>query len=282
MKKLLTLVLSLFLGVALFAGDASAKRFGGGKSFGKQYSSQPSSPPAAAPAAAPSGARGGMLGGRSWLGPLAGFAAGGLLASLFMGHGFEGFKLFDILLLAAIGFGIYFLIRKMRGTQASTQPPLRYAGMDQTPVSTSVGNAGGWGAPAAAIPVASNTRPAWFEDEPFLRAAKGHFIRLQDAYDKGDLNDIREYTTPEVFAEVQLQMQERGQATNKTDILELNASMVNVVTEGDLIIASVRFTGLIREEAGAAPVQLNEIWHIQKSATDRNAPWFVAGIQQAA
>lgn len=281
MKKILTLVLSLFLGVALFAGDASAKRFGGGKSFGKQYSSQPASPPAAAPSAAPSGARGGMLGGRSWLGPLAGFAAGGLLASMFMGHGFEGFKLFDILLIAAIGFGIFFLIRKMRGTQVSTQPPLRYAGMDQTPAPAPVTNASGWGAPAAAIPMASNSRPDWFEDEPFLRAAKGHFIRLQAAYDKGDLSDIREYTTPEVFAEVQLQMQERGQAANKTDILELNASMVNVVTEGDLIIASVRFTGLIREEEGAAPVQLNEIWHIQKSATDRNAPWFVAGIQQA-
>lgn len=283
MKKLLTILLSLFIGVALFSSDANAKRFGGGKSFGKQREqiSQPATPPAAAPSGVPSGARGGLLGGRSWLGPLAGLAAGGLLASLFMGHGFEGFKLFDILLIAAIGFGIFFLLRKMRGAQ-STQTPLRYAGMDQTPPSVPTPPSGsGWAQPAA-IPIASsNTRPDWFEDEPFLRAAKGHFIRLQTAYDKGDLSDIREYTTPEIFAEVQLQLQERGQASNKTDILELNASMLEVVTEKDLIIASVRFTGLIREDEGAAPVQLNEIWHIQKSASDRNAPWFVAGIQQA-
>lgn len=285
MKKLLTLLFSLFIGVALFSADANAKRFGGGKSFGKQREqiSRPATPPAAAPAPVPNGARGGLLGGRSWLGPLAGLAAGGLLASLFMGHGFEGFKMFDFLLIAAIGLGIYFLIRKMRGTPPVQQTPLRYAGMDQTSPAptTPLPGAATWSQPAA-IPLAnSNTRPAWFEDEPFLRAAKGHFIRLQTAYDKGDLSDIREYTTPEVFAEVQLQLQERGPATNKTDILELNASMLEVVTEQDLIIASVRFTGLIREEEGAAPVQLDEIWHIQKSATDRNAPWFVAGIQQA-
>ena len=273
MKKFLMLALVMLIGASALSSDAYAKRFGGGKSFGKQreQATQPARPasPAAAPAPAPAG-------GRSWLGPLAGLAAGGLLASMFMGHGFDGMKMFDILLMVGLGVGIYFLFRRMRQSQAPQPQPMQYAGMPQ-PGFTPPQSLSGSTSPTLAAP---DTRPAWFEDEPFLRAAKGHFIRLQEAYDRGDLQDIREYTTPEIFAEIKLQLQERGAAKNKTEVLQLNAEMGNVVTEGDLVIASVRFTGMVREEEGAAPTALNEVWHIQKSATDQNASWFVAGIQQ--
>ena len=272
MQKILTLCLVILLGASALTPDAYARRFGGGKSFGKQREqiSQPVAPRpgGAAPAAAP-------LGGRSWLGPIAGLVAGGLLASLFMGHGFDGIKLFDILLLAGMVAGVFFILRKMR--QARPPQPLQYAGMNP-PVAFPPQAMGG----AIPLPAQPSTRPDWFEDEPFLRAAKGHFIRLQEAYDRADVSDIREYTTPEVFAEIQLQLQERGGAPNKTDVLQLNAAMLNVVTENDLVIASVRFTGQLREAEGAPATPLDEIWHIQKSATDQNAAWYVAGIQQAA
>ena len=276
MKKILALILMTLVSASVLTPDAYAKRFGGGKSFGKQREqiSQPAAPrPASpAPAAAP-------LGGRSWLGPIAGLVAGGLLASLFMGHGFDGIKLFDILLLAGLAFGVFFILRKMRQGRPQEQgtQPLQYAGMNP-PVTLPPQATSG----ATLLPAQPSTRPDWFEDEPFLRAAKGHFIRLQEAYDRADVNDIREYTTPEVFAEIQLQLQERGSAVNKTDVLQLNAAMLNVVTENDLVIASVRFTGQVREAEGAPATALDEIWHIQKSATDQNAAWYVAGIQQAA
>lgn len=275
MKKLLMLSLALLIGAATLTTDAEAKRFGGGKSFGKQREqvTQPAAPrPANSPTPAPAG-------GRSWLGPLAGLAAGGLLASMLMGHGFDGLKMFDVLLMLGLAAGAFFLFRRMR--QARSQQAMQYAGLPR---------AGQMGMPPQAftgsgtlIPATAsqNTRPDWFEDEAFLRGAKGHFIRLQEAYDRGNLQDIREYTTPEVFAEIQLQLQERGNAANKTDVLQLNAEMLSVVTEDNLIIASVRFTGLLREEEGAPATAINEIWHIQKSATDQNASWFVAGIQQA-
>jgi predicted lipid-binding transport protein (Tim44 family) len=273
MKKILTLSLVILLGASVLTTDAYAKRFGGGKSFGKQREqiSQPAAPRPAgpAPAAAP-------LGGRSWLGPIAGLMAGGLLASLFMGHGFDGIKLFDILLLVGLAAGVYFILRKMRQARPQQQP-LQYAGMNP-PVTLPPQAMSG----TTFLSAQPSTRPDWFEDEPFLRAAKGHFIRLQEAYDRADVNDIREYTTPEVFAEIQLQLQERGSALNKTDVLQLDAAMLNVVTENDLVIASVRFTGQIREAEGAPATALDEIWHIQKSATDQNAAWYVAGIQQAA
>ncbi len=276
MKKFLALILMTLISASVLAPDAYAKRFGGGKSFGKQREqiAQPAAPrpSSPAPAAAP-------LGGRSWLGPIAGLVAGGLLASMFMGHGFDGIKLFDILLFAGLAFGVFYLFRRMRQgrPQEPIRQPLQFAGMN--PITFPSSQTTGGAIPLATLP---DTRPAWFEDEPFLRAAKGHFIRLQEAYDRGDVNDIREYTTPEVFAEIQLQLQERGGALNKTDVLQLNAAMLNVVTENDLVIASVRFTGQLREEEGAPATDLNEIWHIQKSATDQNAAWYVAGIQQAA
>ena len=272
MKKILVLALTLLLGMSLLAGEASAKRFGGGKSFGKQREqvTQPASP--ATPGAAPIAPRPAPAGGKSWLGPLAGLAAGGLLGAMLFGHGFEGIKAMDIVMIVLVALAVMFIFRALRRPQPQAQQPMQYAGLPEQ------GYAPQPVAAAAATPTGS--RPAWFEDEPFLRGAKGHFIRLQDAYDRGDVNDIREYTTPEIFAEVSLQIQERGAAKNKTDVVQLDANILDVVTEGDLVIASVRFSGLIREEEGAPAHPFNEIWHIQKSAADRNAPWFVAGIQQ--
>lgn len=263
MNKILSLTLALVLGMTMISTDAFAKRFGGGKSFGKQREqiTQPANPAPAAGAAAPAAAPG-----RSWAGPLVGLAAGGLIGALLFGHGFEGIKAMDILLIAILAGAVFLLLRALRRPQA-----MQYAGLPQQglpPVTSgTVATAGG--------------RPAWFEEEPFLRAAKGHFIRLQAAYDRGDLDDIREYTTPEVFAEISLQIQERGQAPNRTEVVQLDAALVDVVTEGNQVLASVRFSGLIREDAEGPAQPFSEIWHIQKSTLDRSAPWFVAGIQQA-
>lgn len=274
MRKFLALFLTLFLSMSMITTDAYAKRFGGGKSFGKQRESisQQAAPRApAAPATA---------GGNKWLGPLAGLAAGGLLASLFMGGAFDGIKPMDILLMLALAAGVFFIMRAMRRKSAEPQATAYTAHGQSIQVPMPVSNADLPMASTGAAPVASS-RPDWFDDAAFVRDAKAHFIRLQAAYDVADLNDIREYTTPEVFAEISLQIQERGTSGQKTDVTLLNADMLDVVTEGNLVIASVRFHGLIREEANAPAAPFDEIWNIQKSATDRAAAWFVAGIQQA-
>lgn len=276
MKKFLTLFFIALLGLGLAVTDANAKRLGGGSSIGKQresVSQQTAPKPAQAPAAAPAPA------GNRWLGPLAGLAAGGLLASLFMGHGFDGIKGMDILLMLALAAGIFFIFRMMRSKSAPQPQPMQYAGLGgqpPAPVAEPVGSA----APATA-PTAKGSRPEWFEDEPFLRSAKANFIRLQAANDAGDLNDIREFTTPEMFAEISLQIQERGGKPQKTDVVTMIAEMVEVVTEGDLVIASVRFRGLIREEQHGPADPFNEIWHVQKSLSQPGATWRIAGIQQA-
>jgi predicted lipid-binding transport protein (Tim44 family) len=190
-----------------------------------------------------------------------------------MGHGFSGIQPMDILLILGIAAFAFFLFGALRRGAPRPQP-MQYAGGPGVAYNPPM--ASSQPSPSAQ----SNDRPAWFEDEPFLREAKVHFIRLQAAYDAGDLNDIREYTTPEMFAEISMQLRERGETKQKTDVVTLDAQMVEVVTENGLAIASVRFSGLIREEEGGKAEPFNEIWHVQKSLTPANSPWLVAGIQQ--
>ncbi|MHB8167131.1 MAG: Tim44 domain-containing protein [Sulfuricella sp.] len=277
MSKFFTLFFVALISFGLTAHDADARRFGGGGSFGKQRQMSPAPyRPAQAPAAAPAPA-----GGNKWLGPLAGLAAGGLLASMFMGGGMGG-GIGNILMILALVGGTFFIIRMLRKPQLQ---PVQYAGRTERTAVTDIaapgGSAalGGYAAPAAAMQ-ASSTRPAWFEDEPFLREAKKQFIRLQDANDRGDINDIHEYVTPEMYAEISMQIQERNGRANKTEVVTLNAGIADVVTDGDLVIASVRFSGMIREEANAPAEAFSEIWHIQKSQSQPNATWFISGIQQ--
>lgn len=278
MRKILALVLTLFISLSLITGPAEAKRFGGGQSIGKQRQSysQPATP--SAPSSAPAAA--GNKPGNRWLGPLAGLAAGGLLASLFMGHGFDGIKAMDILLMLALAAGAFFLIRALRRSSGAVQPgATAYSAYGQGNAGSPSGNTVyGGGAATTGLP---NSRPDWFEETAFVRDAKTHFIRLQAAYDNADLNDIREYTTPEMFAEISMQIQERGNIAQKTEVTVLNADMLDIANEGNYIVVSVRFHGLIREEANGSNQPFNEIWHIQKPANDRNAPWHIAGIQQA-
>jgi predicted lipid-binding transport protein (Tim44 family) len=124
-------------------------------------------------------------------------------------------------------------------------------------------------------------RPAWFDEEAFLRAAKTHFIRLQAAWDKQDLKELAEYTTPELFAELSLQLQDRGAQANYTEVVSLDAELIDLVTEGDRVIASVRFSGLIREGENVEAQPFSEVWHVQRSLSEPGANWYVAGIQQS-
>jgi predicted lipid-binding transport protein (Tim44 family) len=133
---------------------------------------------------------------------------------------------------------------------------------------------------AAAAPAAVNV-PEGFDSEGFLRVAKLNFVRLQAANDARNLDDLREFVTPEIYAEIKLEMNDRGTAQQQTDVVTLNAEMLEVVTEGHQHIASVRFNGMIREAANAAATPFEEVWHLSKPV-DGSRGWAVAGIQQIA
>ena len=118
------------------------------------------------------------------------------------------------------------------------------------------------------------------EVDAFLRVAKTSFIRLQAANDAKDLDDIRDYTTPEMYAEIAMQLAERGEARQKTEVIDLEAELLDDAIEGDHAWASVRFSGSIREAPGAEPERFDEVWNVRKDLRSRNPAWLIAGIQQ--
>jgi predicted lipid-binding transport protein (Tim44 family) len=121
--------------------------------------------------------------------------------------------------------------------------------------------------------------PDDFDSEAFLRNAKVYFVRLQAAWDAGNLNDIREFTSPQMFAEISLQVRERGSAPNQTDVVTLNAELLGVETGAAEYLASVRFYGMIREQIGAPAESFDEVWNLSKPVAG-NTGWVLAGIQQ--
>ncbi len=284
MKKFLTFLMIALMATSLLATVAEAKRFGGGSSFGKQRSMQ-SQPPRkaqntqdaqATPATKPAG--------NKWMGPLAGLAIGAGLMSMFsggmggMGGGFSS------ILMALLAAGVVmFLISKFKKPQPANNfnpsTVTQYAGESayhtQDSQSQARSGASGFG---AANTVNSNI-PENFPVDSFIRSAKASFIRLQAANDNKDSNDIREYTTPEVFAEITMQMQERGNSVQKTEVIAIQAELLEVNDDAVFSVASVRFTGQLSENNGT-PENIDEVWHIQKHLHDENAKWLLAGIQQ--
>ena len=290
MKNFALMAAALVLGFTLSIGDAEAKRLGGGSSSGMQRQSvAPSAPPSAtkqAPTAAPAAAPAAQPK-RSWMGPLAGLAAGLGLAALASHFGF-GEELANMmmigLLVMAVVMVIGFVMRKKAA--ASQQGGLQYANAGAgnnygRPAPAEFTPAGGSSyAPAAAAAAASTgSIPADFDVDAFVRNAKVNFIRLQAANDSGNLDDIREFTTPEMFGEIKLSMAERGTAKQETDVVQLEAEVLDVAEEASRYIVSVRFHGLIREEQNAAASPFDEIWHMTKPR-DGSRGWTLAGIQQ--
>jgi predicted lipid-binding transport protein (Tim44 family) len=138
----------------------------------------------------------------------------------------------------------------------------------------------GAAAVTAAPTAAALMLPEGFDRAGFERLARLIFIRMQAANDAADINDLRNFTTPELFAELRLDLQERGPAAQHTDVLEVQASVVDFAQEADRQVVSVRYQGRVQEAEGVPPEAFDEIWHLVKPVDDsRN--WAIAGIQQA-
>ncbi len=300
MKTSWLVALVLSLSVAIAPGLADAKRLGGGKSTGLQRDmparSAPTAPPAqpatpaqanpavppstaGAPAAAPK---------RSWMGPLAGLAAGlgiGALLSHF-GMGGAAGSFLMIALLAVAGFLVLRFVMARMGGARTPAPAMAGAGgfgggpQVAWPPASAINPAPAPAAPAlAAAAPARAFVPASFDSEGFSRIAKTIFIRLQAANDAGDLDDLRRFTTPEMFAELRVELLDRGSQKQQTDVIQVDTQVLDVADDGLRQIVSVRFHGLVREEVGAPPVDFDEVWHLVKP-NDGGREWAIAGIEQ--
>jgi predicted lipid-binding transport protein (Tim44 family) len=295
MKSLALMSAALVLGLALVTGDAeAAKRLGGGKSSGMQRESvtaqkAPAAAPAPTQAAAPGAAQAQPK--RSWMGPLAGLAAGLGLAALASHFGF-GEELASMLMIGLLVMAVIAVIGFVMRRRAAAQQPalagaggMQYAGPnrelprshDVSPGSSAPAAFAG-GEPAATSAATTGNIPAGFDVESFVRNAKVNFIRLQAANDAGNLDDIREFTTPEMFAEIKMEMADHG-AGGQTDVVTISGEVLDVAEEASRYVVSVRFNGLIREAANAPAEPFDEIWHMVKPR-DGSRGWVLAGIQQ--
>ena len=303
MQKLLLAVCSV-LTLSLIAIDAdAARRLGGGKNLGTQRSitpQQPAKPPAqqaqpqqAQPPAATPAPQPQPSGMSRWLGPLAGLALGAGLASLFMNNGLAG-GLGGLLMVGLLAMAALFAWRALRGGSTSRGP--QYAGaapapsaprdLPQTPPPAPtgggmprIGSALGAAAPVAEAAATTAAFPPGFDAGQFARHARMNFTRLQEANDKRDLSLMRDYLTPALYTEIAAGIDPMGPLQH-TEIVDLDAQVVEVVTEGNRHIASVRFTGALRERSAAADETFDELWHLEKPL-DGSSGWLVAGIQQA-
>lgn len=297
--------------------DVEAKRMGSGRSSGMQRDMPARTSPDAAPGkpaqsqqAAPNTPAAANAAGaapkRNWMGPLAGLAAGlgiaALLSHFGLGEGMANIVMM-LLIAAAAFFVIRFLLRRFAGGGAGVRQPapagagagaaapgwqpvderpgMQRSALNQEPAFEQPAPSS---APLAAATTAENQVarvfvPAAFDAEGFARTAKMIFIRLQTANDTADLDDLRRFTTPELFASLRLDIQERGNTPQHTDVTRVEAQVLDVVNEAERQIVSVRFHGEVVEEKGAAPSAFNEVWHLVKPHDDSRA-WAIAGIEQ--
>lgn len=127
--------------------------------------------------------------------------------------------------------------------------------------------------------------PADFDTQGFLEASKRNFVTLQAAWDKGDITTLRSMMTDGMLAEIKHQLEEReaqsGGALNQTDVVMIDAQLLGIEDLGDSYMASVEFSGLIREEASAGPNPFREVWNMAKPK-DNSSGWLVAGLQALA
>ncbi|UVW29176.1 Tim44 domain-containing protein [Massilia sp. H6] len=266
---------------------------------------QPSAAPAAAGAAGAAAARTarpsmwkGILGGA-----LLGLGLGALLSHLGIGGALAS-VISAILMIGLLALVVLFIVRMLRrkdtpanpafGGYANPQPagaaaasvatpeigsglrqPVGFQGVQSGGVSLGKPGVGG-----SAAPVHHQWGvPGDFDQDAFLRHAKSSFIRMQAAWDRGDTNDLREFTTPEVFAELKMQIQERGGVDDFTDVVTIDGQVLGIETTATDYLASVQFNGMIRTAPNAPAEPFVEVWNMSKPLSG-NGGWLLAGIQQ--
>jgi predicted lipid-binding transport protein (Tim44 family) len=302
-----TFLAGMMVALMTLSSVADARPLGGSRSFGRQSQSvsrMRTPAPAPAPYQQPSYQRPAPLPVRRpsmWKGVLGGALLGLGLGALFSHFGIGGAMagaLSSLLMILLLVFAVMFIVRMFRRKDTPANPT--FTGFNPNPVPASAtpeigsglnsayqGNQGGFqsgfsNAPSLDKPTPTHQPwgvPAGFDTDAFLRHAKASFIRMQAAWDRGDLADLREFTSPEVYAELSLQIQERGGQPDYTEVVNIDSQLLGIETTERDYLASVQFNGMIRNAPGAQPEPFVEVWNLAKPLSG-NGGWVLAGIQQ--
>jgi predicted lipid-binding transport protein (Tim44 family) len=304
MNKLAGITLTLIIGLTLFTSgisDAEARRFGGARSFGGKSAFSSPYRRSAIPKRSTSQqqaynhnqtARQNMSRRGGFMGMLGGLALGGLLGAMFFGGAFEGINFMDILIFGGIAYLLYKLFA------AKARPPLRTsydrsAYTNQGDLNDNQPRQTGFATDylfnkdkkptvpqhIAAVDAGFEPFPEGFDEHTFLEGSKSAFLQLQTAWDNKDLGEIRGLTTDKVFAEIKAQIKSSDEI-NHTQILKLEAELLDVRETGSAWEAVVLFDAIMREDVDDTAKQVREVWHFTKSVNSLKPTWFLDGIQQ--
>lgn len=262
----------------------------------------PKPAPAAAPApAAPKRPWGAMLGGLA-----AGLGLAWLAHSLGMGEAFGNVLMFGLLALGVMmAFGWFMRSRKPAAAPTQGGSPFAFQGAGNMSATSpkpyrpeNVGNDASarpfertgsmqvdpqTGSMIGSALLGSQTWgvPAGFDSEGFLRAAKTNFVTLQAAWDRSDIPALRAMMTDGMLSEIQTQLNERethtGSAPNHTEVVMIEARLLGIEELAEEYMASVEFSGMIREDLSAGPSPFREVWNMTKAKN--GGGWLVAGVQ---
>ena len=290
----------------LISLNAEAARLAGGRKMGRQSSNVGQQSPAPAQQAAQRSAQPAPMAQpaprRPWGAMLGGLAAGLGLAwlahSLGFGEAFGNILMVALFAMLAIGVIGWLMRRRM---QQPAQQPFAVAGGNYSPTYSpdNVGNdasarpyersnfqpqAGGQGSMIGSALGGSQSWgvPAGFDTEGFLEACKRNFVSLQAAWDHSDLSALRAFMTDEMLNEIKIQLADRdthtGTPVNVTEVVMLDARLLGIEEGTEDYLASVEFSGMIRENPSTGPAPFREVWNMSKPK-DGSAGWLVAGVQ---
>ncbi len=301
-NRFLSIAMVLLIGFSSLTAEA-ARRMGSGKSMGKQSNNvsqtqgtkpaqnatpaSPASPAAAAPQRSPWGA---MLGGLA-----VGLGLAWLASSLGFGEEFGQIIMFCLIALAIMMAVGYFMRRKAAANSGSSPGSLAYQGASasypaQQPTATfkSQPNTRSTYTGSMIGSAVSGFQPNWtvpdgFDVDGFLSKAKENFVTMQDAWDRSDTSSLRQMMTDNMLTEIKAQIAERDAAStigqmSMTEVVSLDAKLLGIEESMDGYLASIEFSGMIREESNTSPESFKEIWNMSRSKQD-NGGWLLAGIQ---
>ena len=270
--------------------EADAKRFGGG-GFGKSFKTSPFASKKATPAKKDQQQnqagqkKGGMMGGL-----MGGLLAGGLFAALLGSGAFEDIQVMDMIIIALLAFLAFKLFKGFISSKQQAQPRMAADGnnaqrhsfempnnqnFDQTHPVQEVPQTQATGFSQDEIPF---NLPEGFDQQAFIEGSLNHYRTVQESWNKGELEIIKEYVSPELFAALS-QQRSKLMVPPQTEIVDLNAEIVRADQAGDSAEISILFRGVCKDDLEKSQDGIFDIWHLQRDLSTENADWVIVGIE---
>lgn len=287
MKSFLTILTAFFMMFAMVS-EADAKRFGGG-GFGKSYKTSPFASKKATPAKNSQQKQAGQKKGGMMGGLMGGLLAGGLFAALLGSGAFEDLQIMDMIIMAALAFLAFKLFRGfMGGARPRAQTSAAGLGGNQHQRQSFEMPRDADTSPTQEVPPTQATGfnqdeipfnlPEGFDQQGFIEGSLSHYRTVQESWNKGELETIEEYVSPELFAALS-QQRNKLMVPPQTEILDLNAEIVRADRAGNSAEISILFRGICKDELEKSQDGIFDIWHLQRDLSTDNADWVIVGIE---